>query len=249
MTGHCIQCGLTISKFLEIGKFGCASCHQFFLPSKLTRVVSKHRDLLDSLDDFKLANKIHWTDVSFRLRIARCFRNGFFPFYNRLEDRARELLHKNGFVLTENKLETQPLVSGAKFYLGEEDHLRFEWILGSQPSFLRARFLKLGNLRFLFERGIWAWHPKIGFINSCPTNCGRGDRLSVQARTTPENVLHISRAIQNHTGFGLDFSHIADGNGKSDTENSSVLVQISAKNANPIQKLRFFKILGLLGLG
>jgi len=249
VSGHCVHCGLTISNFLDLGKFGCPTCHEIFLPNKLKRVPTKHRDFLESLHDLRFLKKINWTDISFRLRVARCFRKGFFPFYSRLEDRARELLVQKGFVLAENGLETVPLVSGAKFYLGEEDHLRFEWILGKNPSFLRSRFLKLGNLRFLFEPGLWAWNPKIGFINSCPTNCGRGDRLSVQAKASPEEAFLVSQTLQNHTGFGLDFSLNTDVKRENEKENSSVLVQISAKNANPIQKLRFFKILGLLGLG
>lgn len=163
-------------------------------------------------------------------------------------DKTRTLLHRYGFEIGESAREAKANADGIKFYMGDEDHLRMEWIQ-TPVSFLKnGPYVFPGSLRFLFEKCLWAWDPKIGFLNSCPTNCGRGDRLSVQARTRPEFLFSILPSIKNQLGFSLDFRRIADESKESRNEKDTDLVQISIKNANPFQKLRFFKILGLLGL-
>jgi protein-arginine kinase len=248
LTEHCVRCGLTKNAFLAFGKFGCPSCHEIFLPGKLVRVTQNSKDRLVDLQNIKALPAISWKEISFRLRIARCLRQGFFPYYARSEDVIRNLLTKNGLQLTESGLETKPAAGNGRYYLGEEDHLRWEWISAKAPNSPPLRIQVLPFSRFLYERGLWAWDPQVGFINSCPTNCGRGDRLSVQARTTRESVLAISSSITNYLSFGLDFSSMADVQRENGAESQSVLVQISCKNGNPVQKLRFFKILGLLGL-
>lgn len=248
MIPYCVRCGLTETIFLETGKFGCPDCHDTFFPGKLIRVPVEHKKLLTRIKDIKSVRKIEWSDVTYRLRLARCFRKGFFPFYTNEKDKTRSLLDRHGFEMGENAREAKVNADGIKFYTGDEDHLRMEWMQTPVSLAKNGCFHLPGSLRFLYEKGLWAWNPKVGFLNSCPTNCGRGDRLSVQARTNPESLFLILSSIGNQLGFSLEFRKIADESKVSRNGKDTVLVQISIKNANPFQKLRFFKILGLLGL-
>ncbi len=227
-------------------------CHEVFLPDKLFR----HRILQISSEklpeEFDHIKKIHWESISYRLRIARCLKKGFFPHYHLLDEEIISILEKNGLKLSDRKLKPRTLITSDlnhNFYMGDEDHLRFEMISSNLKNFVSLRKFFFYKFRFLFQPGLWAWKPRIGFINACPTNCGRGDRLSVMARTPTKDFMALLAMNLNQWGFGLEFSQIADANLGNEKKKDSVLVQFSIKNPNPNQKLRFFKILSLLGLG
>ncbi|BDA77904.1 hypothetical protein LPTSP3_g08340 [Leptospira kobayashii] len=191
-------------------------------------------------------------------------RDGFFPYYTPAEDKIISLLREKeipldlktsgSFVSTDHPY---------RFYWKEEDHLRWEWIFVWEKGNIRAG--KGGNSYFpdaflkkikdskkkvreiLFRKGLWAWSPKTGFLNSCPTNAGRGDRLSLQWKMPMSLYSELEAYLSPILGFGIEFRLVTDDKKGREGEDSEVQVQFSCKNANPIQKLRFHKILGLLG--
>lgn len=70
------------------------------------------------------------------------------------------------------------------FILGDEDQIRWEifWKGRIQieesvqmPNFPRKKEL----FSFLGHRELFSFHKNWGFLNACPTNCGRGDRFSI----------------------------------------------------------------------
>jgi protein-arginine kinase len=225
------------------------NCPDFFFPNAIKRVHPLLPEKIKSLAALRTFSPTNWKDIRFRIRIARCFRQGFFPRFTRREEEVKKLLFEEGFAKKSGTELSIPLREGTRFYLGEEDHIRFEWILPGASNFPWFKLQEREEVRFLFRPRLWAWKREWGFINSCPTNCGRGDRLSVQMGTSPAVFASLSQVLSPHMGFGIEFSKVADEERAREKENASVLVQISCKNGNPLQKLRFFKILGLLGLG
>jgi len=191
-------------------------------------------------------------------------RDGFFPYYSAATDQIISLLGENEIPLDLKSSssivsETHPY----RFYWKEEDHLRFEWIfpwekkkslpatdqnLPLQESFSKKwRNSKKKIRNILFRKGLWAWSIRTGFLNSCPTNTGRGDRLSLQWKIPSYLYSALEAYLSPILGFGLEFKLVTDDRSGREREDSEVQVQFSCKNANPIQKLRFHKILGLLG--
>lgn len=246
---HCIRCGLSEGIFISTGKFGCWSCHKVLFSGNLSRLgnINKNPNL-DSINNLEtIRQAIHLP--TYRLRIARCLRKGFFPHYTSQVEEIRSLLSRLEIPLHDSKNESLELAIGERFYFGEEDHLRYEWKSNEPTIFLQNRIWNSHLLRFLYLKQLWAWEKNIGFINSCPTNCGRGDRLSVQFRIPKPAFFDLIRQFSPFLGFGIDFLPKPESYEGNILESDPILVQISCKNAVPPQKLRFFKILGLLGLG
>jgi hypothetical protein len=246
---HCIRCGLSEEIFISTGKFGCGSCHKVLFSGNLSRLGNKNRDAnIDLINDLEsIRRAIH--SPAYRLRIARCLRKGFFPHYTSQVEEIRSLLSRLEIPFHDTKNESLELNIGEKFYFGEEDHLRYEWKSNEPSIFLQNKIWNSHFLRFLFLKQLWAWEKNIGFINSCPTNCGRGDRLSVQFRIPKTTFFDLIRQLSPFLGFGIDFLPKLESEVGKILDSDLILVQISCKNAVPRQKLRFFKILGLLGLG
>jgi len=247
----CPLCGLSSEFFLSTGKFGCRSCPYIFLPKQIRRAkflpIAKFE--LEKLTNVKEFPHPNWTGIRYRLRIARCLRKGFFPYYARYEDEILNLLEKAKLIqLHQVKKKDSNTSQGLHFYFGDEDHLRFE-IVGEKSEF-QSMFSDTYHdcKKFLYQTNLWAYETPIGFINSCPTNCGRGDRMSVQAKIESKYVPELVNYLEPLMGFGIEFSPQVDVHSREKLETNRVLVQISCKNAFPSQKLRFFKILGLLGL-
>ncbi|TGN21106.1 hypothetical protein [Leptospira idonii] len=255
MNSHCLKCGLTESTFRKTGKFGCSSCIFVFLPeSSFSRISSDQIiKLRESETALKPKHKFDWKNISFRVRITRCLREGFFPYYSSEKGSIVSFLEKKGLALQEGEFsESKGLETTSeqmeRFYSNGEDHLRYEKIWKQDTFDGKKQGLDGKFLKILFEKGIWAWSPRIGFINSCPTNCGRGDRLSVQARLSPSDFSLASDYLTPFLGFGVEFTVLSDDRRDGSLSSVGVPTQISCKNGNPIQKRRFFKILGLLGL-
>ncbi|TGN07142.1 hypothetical protein [Leptospira ilyithenensis] len=266
MALYCIRCGLSEPVFLETGKFGCPSCFSCFLPKDWTRFYSQNREISVpvKIDHSPYPHISLFREVTCRIRLTRCLRDGFFPYYSPANDKIISLLEEKGIPLD---LKTSSSVVSPdypyRFYWKEEDHLRLEWIFTwekgsilsdedgfspfSKNFFKKIKGSKKKVREILFRKGLWAWSTRTGFLNSCPTNAGRGDRLSLQWKMPMFLYNDLEAYLSLILGFGLEFRLITDDKRGRKGEDSEVQVQFSCKNANPIQKLRFHKILGLLG--
>ncbi len=146
------------------------------------------------------SEKMKW---SIRYRIARNLKKQIFPILNSDNSKAIELIQKNfpklinfqawkdsqEFNFTKRNIlktnftnEKDVIVN---FLLGDEDGIRCEFLLkgkGLPPkSMILPEFIgKNEILAFLNQRSIFSYRKGWGFLNSCPTNSMRGDRLSLQ---------------------------------------------------------------------
>jgi len=103
-----------------------------------------------------------------------------------------------------------------RFRLGDEDELRFEaigelWKAGNpQPSpsmgsIYEKEFRSI--VKWLSCPKRFAFHRRLGFVNSCPTNAGRGDRFSlvIDASQNFDTNLCREQKVWEEKGFSFAF--------------------------------------------
>ncbi|PJZ79652.1 ATP--guanido phosphotransferase [Leptospira meyeri] len=254
----CRFCGTTEIQFRKSGKFGCVHCVSVFEYPKpnLKTLISEKQ--IQSLENFVKENTKYLTLLSLRTRITRNLKSKLFPFYEPsdveikrmlVERKMDSFLYPNGSLPTETR--DKNLDSTMGFYLGSEDHLRFEKILSGEEWKLGMIRPHLGSqtrlFRFLFQKGIWAKLPGLGFISSCPTNLGAGRRDSVLLGVDPEFVIGFFSNLKTLSEFGIEFAPSTDHRLRNIGKDRVLVVKISWKNASVVQKRQFYKILGLLG--
>ncbi|MCC5816390.1 MAG: hypothetical protein JJT78_16695 [Leptospira sp.] len=206
MSEHCYFCGLDSSEFINHGKFGCEFCPDFLsmIPEveyilQKTNPWNKNKDSSPKISQ-KIPRSFQWDMgknetiyFSSRYRIARNIRRSF--FINRGYDREAildflhsyfprlKLIQKKGFVEYWSSWEEKENLK-INFLVGDEDQIRWEicWqgvynkdIVLEVPIFARKNRL----VSFISNRQLFSYHKNWGFLNSCPTNCGRGDRFSL----------------------------------------------------------------------
>lgn len=261
----CGYCGLTFAIFQKHGKCGCVHCVPMvrrWLFQKKESFPTKSKPIPNSFYE-NLISSFNSEDleiVSLRYRVSRNLKSGLFPFYDSQLTAVQKLMEIPEF---QRMKEIRSLSFGRetfRTYLQSEDHMRMEWIYDSfsetsisnfQPS-LRELQTRLQNpnpdlLSFLSSKDIWACEPKIGWINSCPTNWGRGDRLSVVFRIKGNAKATILTKLSKLTDFGIEFALLSDGTTSGGGGKSlGVLTKISVKNVGAVQKREFCKILSLL---
>lgn len=254
----CRFCGTTEIQFRKSGKFGCIHCvSNFEFPKpKKNKIIPKN--LREDLANFVKENTNHLSLLSFRTRITRNLKSNLFPFYETFEDKSKRLLVDNkmdvylypdGFF--SNPPRTAEPERAMGFYLGSEDHIRWEsiWVFPPKNSLffpLREK-KKISIFRFLFQKSHWAHVPEWGFVSSCPTNLGMGRRDSVLLGVDPELAIRFFSNLQTLSEFGIEFAPSTDHRFRNIGKDRVLIVKISWKNASVVQKRQFYKILGLLG--
>jgi hypothetical protein len=220
----CPSCGLTKKLFLETGRFGCKTCHSLFLNSRSLRTPAFPERNISYFEKFlqkgDLAPKER--DFSLRYRISRCFSGGFFPYFDRQTENAEKWAEQ-----------ARQVLRSGRFFPNKEDHFRWEWI--TKEDFRAEPKLSPQETEFFSNNQIWAFSKKIGFLNSCPTNCGRGDRFSIQLEVSERERANLLQSNWN-------WKDIARGVSKP----GLFRIQLSWKNLGARQKLFIQKILGLL---
>lgn len=249
---HCGYCGLTRTSFGNYGKLGCVHCVQFLdIPAlqKKNRFKAIPQEFVEELK--KLLNGNHFRIVSVRLRLARNLRAGTFPYFDSQTKKLESLVPDLGIPIGKY----QSLASGkgqVRLYLGSEDHIRFEWTSEFSDPWIVTRVIppQLRAIKhFFFQPHLWAYKRGLGFINSCPTNWGRGDRISAIIEIQSHDFFPILSKLSKLNEFGIEFALLSDGRKEEGVEKKlGVLTKISVKNARPVQKREFFKILSLLTL-
>ncbi len=222
----CPNCGLSEKIFLETGRFGCKDCHRVFFSGVSWNAVSPDSKSWKAIESIAKRKDLSPKErkPSFRFRLSRCFARGFFPYFDRQSSRVQEMAK-----------EANQTIKFGRFCPSAEDHFRWEWV--GDATELRHFNLPKPALDFFSDRNLWAFTPSVGFLNSCPTNCGRGDRFSVQWTVSSEERWML-------LDFGINWKDVALGN----SETQGHRIQISWKNLRPRQKLQIQKILSLLDL-
>lgn len=263
----CGHCGLTAATFQRFGKCGCVHCVplvQKWLSERKKTSPTQYKRISNSFfENLKsLTNTKDLEVVSLRYRVSRNLKFGFFPFYDSQVPAVQTILMKND--LTKNGGIASLSLGRETFriYTESEDHLRMEWIYDSFSeqsirnfdSCLRELQTRIQDanpevVSLLSSKDLWAFHSKIGWINSCPTNWGRGDRLSALVKIRGIAQETVLTKLSKLSDFGIEFARLSDGTtigggGKS----LGVLTKISVKNVGAVQKREFFKILSLLTL-
>lgn len=222
----CPNCGLSEKIFLETGRFGCKDCHRVFFSDLSWNALSSESQSFKVFEKLAKINGLSPKErrPSFRFRLSRCFARGFFPYFDRQSSRIEETV----------KEASQCLESG-RFCPSIEDHFRWEWVGG--PKEWRSFRLAKATHAFFCNQTLWAYSRGVGFLNSCPTNCGRGDRFSLQWEVSSEER---SVFLESRINWKDILPRTSD--------KGSHRIQISWKNLRPRQKLEIQKILSLLDL-
>lgn|GEM_PF-5663307 len=199
----CPNCGLTQKNFEDHGVIGCPLCPQTIevtIPPKQSPVWT------GELKRYLVPSRGRKRDIFFRFRLSRSHRRGFLPFWDRQKERSQSLarIYKN-------------FGGSGSFIPVTEDHFRVEWKSKSPWS---AR-----EIAFWRNEDLWAKDPRWGFLNSCPTNWGLGNRFSLRFSLLPEEE-SVFPAYLRHKESGL--------------------AEISWKNLDSLQNQSIRKILGLL---
>lgn len=222
----CPSCGLTQKLFLETGRFGCKNCHSLFIPSSALKTPLFPEFDLSYFENFLQKGDLFPKEraISLRYRLSRCFKGGFFPYFDRQAEKAEIWAKK-----------AKQILRSGQFFPNKEDHFRWEWI--AREDFRVGPRLSPQEIDFFSNHQIWAFSKKTGFLNSCPTNCGRGDRFSIQWEVSEREREFLLLSHRNWKDIPRGGSNPG-----------SFRIQLSWKNLGAKQKLFVQKILGLLDL-
>ncbi|PJZ44373.1 ATP--guanido phosphotransferase [Leptospira brenneri] len=256
---YCRFCGTKEIQFRKSGKFGCTHCVSIFDYPKPKGKNKIPEPFLQTLEIFVKKNSKSITLLSLRTRITRNLKSNLFPYYDSLVEKSKQLLVDFGLEeslypggIPPTRLEGEKSVLGMGFYLGSEDHIRWENLiftkeknLGGYPSAKPKNWISI--FRFLFKKPLWASAPEVGFISSCPTNLGRGRRDSLLVAVAVDVVSEFFSILRTLVDFGIEFAPSSDHRIGNIGKERVLVVKISWKNASVAQKRDFYKILGLLG--
>jgi len=254
----CRFCGTKEIQFRKSGKFGCIHCAQIFNYPKPNRRTKIPESIIETLESFVKTNAKSLRLLSFRTRITRNLKSSLFPFYDPLFEKSKQLLVEVGLGSQLYSDADLPSLDSTEkpeprmgFYLGSEDHVRWEEIslqaFANRNQNLTQKKQRIGLFRFLFQKSHWAEFPEIGFVSSCPTNLGTGRRDSILLELDPEVSLQFFSILQTLPEFGIEFAPSTDHRMRNFGKDRVLVVKISWKNVLAVQKRQFYKILGLLG--
>ncbi len=124
----------------------------------------------------------------------------------------------------------------------DEDHVRFE-IYSRRDKFYEYLEEFSSTLTRLNSKEIFDFHPRAGFIAACPTNTGRGNKLSVyldfQNFNSSDEIL-IGRIIGDTFDYSMDFFLGKDG------KNRRIRLYLYKKNIREDQIQLFYEFVYFL---
>lgn len=213
----------------------------------LEKILNQHTIMNSFFNTNSNSHSSLW--VSFRYRIARNIKNSIFSELNK--DSTNQS-HKTNpdFIFLQEKWKLLSQLPGFQLVFGDEDEIRLEAkkkvllaeinpqtisqaIYGFFSWFYKPEYQPF--YQFLWNRNIFSYIYGIGFINSCPTNCGRGDRFSVLIPFT-ENTDILKKewtVLWSKAGFSLELLR----------EKEGTFWKISIKNFQLQRKFYFQRIL------
>lgn len=185
----CPECGWTATVLQKTGRYGCSGCYsRFGVPARVffkaeakieppdspltIPLIGRIWDYVSNLSFAQLQKDLRKCQLSIRYRLMRNLKG--FPF------RQSDHCHQSLISLLRSNFGIQPIpvqdkyqtiIGKGQFYFFEEDHLRWQGYIGRDRIFSVVRqFRKYSG----FSR-----HFQYGYLAACPTNSGRGDKLSV----------------------------------------------------------------------
>ncbi|MCB1159236.1 MAG: hypothetical protein H7A25_18255 [Leptospiraceae bacterium] len=184
----CPFCGLSRKKFSRYGKLGCKYCLEsfediiqkfyeklYFFPFQVGG--AEKEELLPFYENaekkglFAVISELRQKGISIRLRIARNISNFPYPIH-----RSVSKLRIISF-LKEKKI-TQSLPEEYSLYYLDEDHVRLSTMIGSEKDLQNWEI----NTSALNHPELFEFSSFGGYINSCPSNCGKGTKISVRLK-------------------------------------------------------------------
>lgn len=192
----CLKCGTSEKDLISLGRFGCENCaitfrnaiprfqnlkEYTFLCQYFTEFLVKYNvpvekyltDFMDILQGKPPSNHKFLPRV-YRLRYSRSIKNRFYQPGIHEKEEIQSFIEQKIVNLPELSKRNH-LIRNNRWYIYffDEDHVRLEaFFTNGVPK------LEMNIKKFLFS-GYFAYTSSIGFISSCPTNCGRGNKLSV----------------------------------------------------------------------
>jgi hypothetical protein len=169
----CVHCGTSLDQFLSTGLMGCAGCYSLFLTPR--EIFAFSRSSLKNLPELRgfertlqdLFKLIGTKNLSLRFRIARNFRNQFYsPSNNSKVYKLIDEFLKNPEVELFSRFGT--------IHFFDEDHIRAEFFLQTETC-ESNQFPKI-----FYNKEIFDFHPKYGYLTACPTNSGLGNKISIE---------------------------------------------------------------------
>jgi hypothetical protein len=242
---------MTDSKFERVGKLGCYNCYDIFfkdskeaylyslkthkfLPflNKLEKKKSFYKDI-SSKEIIDLVSKIR-----FRHRIARNFKKQMYPIHgidtNYILDES-----KNFLIARRLEMDNTQIFNIPKFELvvGDEDQIRF---INFPKDLLQIenciRIMDFFNSKTKFDS-----KKGLGYISSCPTNLGRGNKLSAKFSIKFGNSNEFTDLVNSGIGYRLRENHILE-------IGKEIEVILYIKNFNSSLLNKFIKLLILLNI-
>jgi hypothetical protein len=184
----CVHCGTSVDRFLITGLLGCSNCYTTFLTSReidlfsrssldfISNPITKMYSLKESIE------KCQKYELSIRFRLARNFRNQFYsPDKNSLTYRKIDEFLKLPAIQKFNQY--------GNLHFFDEDHIRAEFYLQSIDC-PKNQFPEV-----FYDTSIFDFHSVYGFLTSCPTNSGMGNKISIEidySKISSKSIIKIN---------------------------------------------------------
>jgi hypothetical protein len=192
-------CSYTNQEFQKKGKCKCSNCFsQFFETHRVAYKFSIPRfpelpPRYQSLDISYIQKEWESLRFSYRFRFARNVK-GFLLGIHAKQNPKLQITLQNLFC----DIGISDFHSGNKFfyknyyyYFFDEDHIRWE-IFPKEILQLEEPWIPWESHKRYFQ-----FKNQLGYINSCPTNLGRGNKFSIQAEILPKKNLALFKQILN----------------------------------------------------
>lgn len=235
----CPVCGYKTEELELTGKCKCQYCYeQFFENSKAAYKFSYNKQNLSIPPKYLLLEKqeleeriFQKANISVRYRIARNI-DGFLLGRHSENNEILLTTIRNLFVDWDlSSIQPNLVQKNGKYHLHffDEDHIRIEFF----PNHLTELEFSIQEKEFWNNTRYFAFAKKLGFLNSCPTNLGRGNKLSIRFMGIPAKNLELFRAMLTKKML-LVSSPISI--------NTPQPITVYIKNANLIRLLLFLRI-------
>ncbi|MDX1959732.1 MAG: hypothetical protein SFU98_14245 [Leptospiraceae bacterium] len=216
---ECFYCGQSYHQFKESGRLNCNNCYKvFYSESKeYSKVIFSTHEIFKK----KIPKNIPIAEnLEIRYRIARNFKGTKFDELNRSEIKEK---------LDEILKSKQPIPE-LEFIFLDEDQLR---IIGFPKNFMELRSMVKVTNQFSSKKD-FVYDKQKGFLTACPTNSGRGNKVSVRFSFLLKSKKTLTEILSYKFGYRLSPRYPEIG--------KEVELILYIKNPNYHQTIKFLKI-------
>lgn len=269
---HCKSCGYTLNEFLNSGRFLCTQCYFAFWYKNFSNrtLFTNHYQVnrfIEYLSHFNLSKSIlndirtiekqissisypqllelcaNNNQVQIRFRLARNFKNcPFLINQSCLDNINSQIIQfiKNSFGISIYPFPNNKIpIAGYNLYFFDEDHIRIEkWIDKYWTEY------QSNILRVFSNPDIFSHTSKIGYINSCPTNSIRGNKLSIEIDLKNLFLIQNGLLVQKLITFVDSFRIVSKKIYLSNIDSKKIILH--TKNFNQTRLSEFLRFILLL---